>query len=105
MKIGASDYQYTSSTSVEVIARCNKEDKGRRYMLHIDEPCIIQPVIPANQRNRGRECVIRHLKGGKATVEFFEGVGHRFVRVPLCDVVPQASLQDGGTCHSELRNS
>ncbi len=94
MKIGASEYHYISSISVEVIARRDKEDSGRRFTIHIDEPCIIQPVIPENHRNRGRKCIVRYLKNGKATVEFFEGTGHRLVRVPLCDVVPQTLHHD-----------
>ncbi len=89
MRIGASEYYYTSVTSVDVIARKNKEDPGHRYTLHVDEPCVIQPVEPTNQRNRGRECIVRYFKSGKATVEFLDGKGHRFVRVPLCDVVPK----------------
>ena len=86
-------YQYDSATEVQVARRLGKEDPESRYTLAIGQRCLVDPLFPTNHRNRGRVCTLRYLKRARATVEFEDGRGHRFVRVPLYDLVPQ---EDGG---------
>lgn len=89
MRFGqASEYHYISSREVEVIARQQRHETGRRFFVRIGETFMVSPVMPNNHRNRGRICVVRYLKGPRATVEFRDGKGHRYVRVPLCDLTP-----------------
>ena len=86
-------YQYDSATAVEVVRRLGKEAPENRYTLAIGQRCQVDPLLPSNHRNRGRSCTLRYLKRARATVEFDEGPGHRYVRVQLCDLVPQDPLQ------------
>ena len=81
-------YRYDSATEVQVTRRLGKEDPESRYTLAIGQRCLVDPLFPTNHRNRGRVCTLRYLKRARATVEFEDGRGHRFVRVPLYDLVP-----------------
>ena len=92
-------YQYASPNQVHVVARLPGGDEERTVTLELGQRCVVQPLLPTNHRNQGRTCMIRYFKNARATVEFDSGRGHRFVRVPLYDLVPQdgqQSIQDGG---------
>ena len=86
-------YHYNTATGVEVVRRLGKEDPEGRYTLQIGQRCVVDPLFPTNHRNRGRVCTIRYFKKARATVEFEDGRGHRFVRVPLYDLIPREGHQ------------
>ena len=82
-------YQYASPNQVHIVARLSGDDGERTVTLELGQRCVVQPLLPTNHRNRGRTCTIRYLKNARATVEFDSGRGHRFVRVPLYDLMPR----------------
>ncbi len=86
-------YQYVSPRQVHVVARLPGGDGERTVSLELGQRCVVEPLLPNNHRNRGRTCTIRYFKKARATVEFEDGRGHRFVRVPLYDLIPREGHQ------------